>query len=57
MSKSMSNWSETPLLRAGTKVINTPVKTTLEGACEMVFRYDVANIHAIKQFRSLPQQG
>ena len=57
MNKPMMNWTETPLLRAGTNVINTPVKTTLEMECVEVFRYNVGNIHAIKEIRNAPQQG
>ena len=51
MKKPMKNWNETPLLRAGTNVINTPVKTTQVDAClNFLPRYNVGNIHEIKQF-------
>ena len=55
MSKPMTNWNETPLLHAGTKVINTPVKTALIERCHGVFRYNVGNIHAIKKIRNAPK--
>ncbi|MEN5311952.1 hypothetical protein [Pseudomonas koreensis] len=57
MSKPMINWTETPLLRAGTNVINTSVKTTLETRCVEVFRYNVGNIHAIKEIRNASKKG
>lgn len=58
MNKPMINWNKTPLLRAGTKVINTPVKTALEDPCgQWTLRFNVGNIHAIKEMRSVPQQG
>ncbi|MGV8890267.1 MAG: hypothetical protein ACOH2P_19995 [Pseudomonas sp.] len=50
MNKPMNNWDETPLLRAGTTVINTPVKTTMEApCCGFMPRYNVGNIHEIKK--------
>ncbi|MFJ4194054.1 hypothetical protein [Pseudomonas sp. NPDC089534] len=57
MNKPLENWSETPLLRAGTDVIDTPVKTTALAPCASFMpRYNVGNIHEIKQFWNLPQQ-
>ncbi|VVO94622.1 hypothetical protein [Pseudomonas fluorescens] len=58
MSKPMTNWNETPLLHAGTKAINTPVKTALVEPCQGQFmRFNVGNIHAIKEIRNAPQNG
>jgi hypothetical protein len=55
MNKPLNNWNETSLLRAGTAVINTPVKTTMEVPCaDFMPRYNVGNIHEIKKFWSLP---
>jgi len=61
MTKQLENWNPTPLLRAGTNVINTPVKTTTAELCVsaegFMPRYNVGNIHEIKQIWSVPQQG
>ncbi|MBV4459060.1 hypothetical protein KVG96_13950 [Pseudomonas sp. COR58] len=58
MNKPLENWTETPLLRAGTELINTPVKTAAQSPCASFMpRYNVGNIHEIKQFWNLPQQG
>lgn len=57
MNKPMLNWTETPLLRAGTDVINTPVNTTLAMRCTRTLRFNVGNIHAIKEIRNALQQG
>ncbi|CAI8863037.1 hypothetical protein ABH908_003058 [Pseudomonas frederiksbergensis] len=58
MNKPMNNWNETPLLRAATNVINTPVKTTMEAPCSgFMPRYNVGNIHEIKQIWSVPTKG
>lgn len=58
MSKPMINWTETPLLRAGINVINTPVKTNLAEPCGGIFmRFNVGNIHAIKDIRGVPHPG
>lgn len=58
MNKPMNKWNETPLLRAGTNVISTPVQTTTERLGAGFFpRYNVANIHEIKQIWSVPAQG
>jgi hypothetical protein len=58
MNKPMKNWNETPLLRAGTNVINTPVQTTAQSPCASFMpRYNVGNIHEIKQIWSVPAHG
>ncbi|MBV4465848.1 hypothetical protein KVG95_21200 [Pseudomonas sp. SWRI79] len=57
MSKPMINWTETPLLRAGTNVMNTPVKTTMAMRCRRTLRFNVGNIHAIKEIRNALQKG
>ncbi|WP_202908042.1 hypothetical protein [Pseudomonas chlororaphis] len=58
MSQSMTNWTQTPLLRAGTSVINTPVKTAPVERCTGIFmRFNVGNIHAIKEIRKASQQN
>ncbi|MBK5396527.1 MULTISPECIES: hypothetical protein [Pseudomonas] len=59
MNKPMNNWNETPLLRAGANVINTPVKTTSVEPCSAGFmpRYNVGNIHEIKKIWGVPAQG
>ncbi|WP_185058187.1 hypothetical protein [Pseudomonas frederiksbergensis] len=58
MNKSMNNWNQTPLLRASTNVIGTPVKTAMEAPCAgFMPRYNVANIHKIKEMWGTPAQG
>ncbi|MHC8339896.1 hypothetical protein [Pseudomonas sp. HLT2-19-2] len=58
MNKPMNNWNETPLLCAGTNVINTPVKTTSVAPCSNFMpRYNVGNIHEIKKIWGVPAQG
>lgn len=58
MNKTISNWTTTPILRAGTDVINTPTKTMLTAPCQGVIpRYNVGNIHEIKQFWSVSAQA
>lgn len=57
MNKLMKNWNETPLLRAATNVINTPIKTTLASPCgSTTIRFNVGNIHEIKKVWSVPAQ-
>ncbi|MFJ4249887.1 hypothetical protein SAMN04488483_0326 [Pseudomonas helmanticensis] len=56
MNQQLNNWNQTPLLRASTNVINTPVKTTAASPCAgFIPRYNVGNIHEIKQLWSVPQ--
>ncbi|WP_177327345.1 hypothetical protein [Pseudomonas sp. H1h] len=51
MNKPLDNWNQTQLLHAGTNVITTPVKTTAASPCASFMpRYNVGNIHEIKQF-------
>jgi hypothetical protein len=58
MNKQTDNWNQTPLLHAGINVINTPVKTTAAAPCyDFMPRYNVGNIHEIKRFWNVPQQG
>ena len=58
MNKPTNNCNETPLLRAGTNVINTPVETTKQSPCgEFVLRYNVGNIHEIKQIWNVTANG
>ncbi|CAI8944419.1 MULTISPECIES: hypothetical protein [Pseudomonas] len=56
MNKPLDNWNQTPLLHAATNVINTPVTTAAASPCAGVTpRYNVGNIHEIKQFWNMPQ--
>ncbi|MHC8300474.1 hypothetical protein [Pseudomonas sp. ZS1P83] len=58
MNKPMNNWNEAPLLRAGTNVINTPIKTTSVELClNFIPRYNVGNIHEIKKIWGVPAQS
>jgi hypothetical protein len=51
MIKPTNHWNDAPLLRAGANVISMPVKTTSEASCTSFMpRYNVGNIHEIKQF-------
>lgn len=52
MNMTQNNWNDTPLLRAGTHVINTNVKTAAPASpCAglSIPRYNVGNIHEIKK--------
>ncbi|MHC8321006.1 hypothetical protein ACYZT4_09950 [Pseudomonas sp. GB2N2] len=46
------NWQTAPLLHTEAKVISTPTQSDNEINCNsgMTTRYNVANIHEIKQF-------
>jgi hypothetical protein len=55
----MKNWDETPLLRAATNVVDTAMQLTSEIQCTIPgfpTRFNVGNIHEIKQIWSLPAQ-
>lgn len=52
MNKTITSWSKTPLLCAGTSVISTPVNSLAEPCQGPFMRFNVANLHAIKQIRS-----
>ncbi|EJZ59002.1 MULTISPECIES: hypothetical protein [Pseudomonas] len=58
MNKQLDNWNHTPLLHAGANVINTPVATAAASPCAGIIpRYNVGNIHEIKQFWNMPQSA
>ncbi|SDO69774.1 hypothetical protein SAMN04489798_3610 [Pseudomonas arsenicoxydans] len=58
MNKPMTQWNQTPLMHAGINVINTPVKTTALSPCSgFMPRYNVGNIHEIKNIWSVPAHG
>lgn len=56
MKADTSNWQNTPLLRAETKVITTPTQSDHEANCPTPdgLRFNIGNIHEIKKFRELP---
>ncbi|EJN29707.1 MULTISPECIES: hypothetical protein [unclassified Pseudomonas] len=51
MNTTQNNWNNAPLLRAGSNVINTAVKTAAAAPCAGlgIPRYNVGNIHEIKK--------
>lgn len=54
MNNAICNWQNTPLLRIETKVMTTPTNSDNEINCNGVaLRYNMANIHEIKQFRNI----
>nr|WP_238350104.1 hypothetical protein [Pseudomonas sp. SWRI154] len=59
MTNQMNNWDEAPLLRAGTQVVDTATKLSSEAPCQLPewsFRFNVGNIHEIKQILSTTTQ-
>ncbi|MCQ6259733.1 hypothetical protein [Pseudomonas sp. Q11] len=57
MNNLMKNWTEVPLLRAGSHVIDTSTQLENEIYCTipgLPTRYNVGNIHEIKQIWSVP---
>jgi len=50
--QSTVNWTSTPLFRAGINVITTPTQTLATTRCTRTLRYNVANIHEIKDIRN-----
>lgn len=60
MNNLMNNWDEAPLLRAGTNVVHTATQLSSEIYCTIPgfpTRFNVGNIHEIKQIWSVPAQG
>lgn len=54
MNNTICNWQNTPLLRTEAKAITTPTHSDNEIDCNGVaLRYNMANIHEIKQFRNI----
>ncbi|CAH0296894.1 hypothetical protein [Pseudomonas mediterranea] len=59
MNNPMKNWDETPLLRAAANVVDTALQLTSEIQCTIPgfpTRFNVGNIHEIKQIWSVPAQ-
>ncbi|SFB11004.1 hypothetical protein SAMN03159488_01895 [Pseudomonas sp. NFIX10] len=57
MNDLMQDWDETPLLRASAQVIDTATQLINETHCTIPgfpTRFNVANIHEIKQLWSVP---
>jgi len=56
MKTATGNWENVPLLRAETKVITTPTKSNHESNCPGWdgLRFNIGNIHEIKQIRNVP---
>jgi hypothetical protein len=50
--QSTVNWTSTPLFRAGINVITTPTQTLATTRCTRTLRFNVANIHEIKDIRN-----
>lgn len=55
----LNDWNEVPLLRAGTQVVNTATALASGAPCQLpewTLRFNVGNIHEIKQILSMPTQ-
>ncbi|CAH0321184.1 hypothetical protein [Pseudomonas brassicacearum] len=59
MQISLKSWEKSPLLRASTNVLDTPIKIMGGAPCVSPFtpRLNVGNIHEIKQFWNAPIQN
>ncbi|SSB94735.1 hypothetical protein SAMN04488697_101476 [Pseudomonas sp. 43mfcvi1.1] len=59
MNKLMKDWEQAPLLRASTDVVDTAIQLTNDTHCTIPgfpTRFNVGNIHEIKQLWSLPTE-
>jgi hypothetical protein len=55
----MKDWEQAPLLRASTDVVDTAIQLTNDTHCTIPgfpTRFNVGNIHEIKQLWSLPTE-
>ncbi|MBO1538400.1 hypothetical protein [Pseudomonas sp. OA65] len=55
----LKDWDRAPLLRAGPDVVDTATKRASEAPCQLpewTLRFNVGNIHEIKQILSMPIQ-